>query len=556
HYGVDDGDCTTWVLCKCGWLVKEANESHTPEEDDGDCTTPIKCANCDQIVVAGNESHTGGTANRVSGKICEACGVEYDLAKNPENHASDEFTYTDNGDGTHKKIYSCCDEVHTGTEEHDFADDLYCRCGVNRVDINDVNVTPWEDEDKLIEGSIGVYVNSTLGNGYGAENVKWTYNNGEWGLDDTTKVIFGNNGECQQIAAYYPYTAYATNNEVQIILSEAYAADYDQYDYLYGGYAPLNNNPDSITMNHLMAKVTVNVTKGSELDGDEVVSIALTNVPRTVTWTLPGDTLSGYGEGENIELYNNEGAYTGYVLPNEAESITLRITMASGRVFTETVSLDDLTTTDETEVLTSGVHYKLDVKVGKDAFVIDGTLGGDTEVTEDDITALVEQLKYYVDNGITTIIVTGETPAMIDMGNYTATAIGEAIYRLSGSDYYDENNPYNGKIDLILPDVTEIVDWEFSNAYALNSINLPKVTTIGVGAFSGCYYLETLTFGSVVTSIKDSSYSAFTGVGDKTEAGRCNLVLNREQVNAEAEYQPNIETNVWWNTPWKHITLI
>ena len=104
------------------------------------------------------------------------------------------------------------------------------------------------------------------------------------------------------------------------------------------------------------------------------------------------------------------------------------------------VTLADYTFTEATEA-TYG--YALDARP-----VIDGTLGGKAEATEDDITALVEQLKGYVDNGITTIIVSGSQPATIDMGLWINTAIGEAIYRLSGSDYYDENNPYNGKIDL------------------------------------------------------------------------------------------------------------
>lgn len=69
HSGEDDGDCTTWVLCKCGWLIKEANESHTAEEDDGDCTTAVKCVNCEQIVVKAYESH------RLKGCICENCGI-------------------------------------------------------------------------------------------------------------------------------------------------------------------------------------------------------------------------------------------------------------------------------------------------------------------------------------------------------------------------------------------------------------------------------------------------------------------------------------------------
>ena len=179
--------------------------------------------------------------------------------------------------------------------------------------------------------------------------------------------------------------------------------------------------------------------------------------------------------------------------------------------------------------------------------VIDGTWGGKTEAEESDITALMEQLKAYVGNGITTIIVTGETPAIIDMDYYTNTAIGEAIYRLSKEESYD------GKIDLILPDVTEIVDQEFDGAHALNSINLPKVTTVGDGAFYDCQYLEELTFGSVVTAINHNTRAEFYRVGGKVEG--CDLVLNREQVNAEADYQPNIETRTWWNTEWKSITL-
>ena len=72
-----------------------------------------------------------------------------------------------------------------------------------------------------------------------------------------------------------------------------------------------------------------------------------------------------------------------------------------------------------------GKSYVLDARP-----IIDGDLGGKLEATEDDITVLVEQLNYYVDNGITTIIVTGSNPAIIDMDLWTNTAIGEAIYRL------------------------------------------------------------------------------------------------------------------------------
>lgn len=51
----------------------------------------------------------------MKGKLCEICGVEYDTTKNPDNHASTEFT--DNSNGTHTGKCVCGVEV---TEEHKF----------------------------------------------------------------------------------------------------------------------------------------------------------------------------------------------------------------------------------------------------------------------------------------------------------------------------------------------------------------------------------------------------------------------------------------------------
>lgn len=101
--------------------------------------------------------------------------------------------------------------------------------------------------------------------------------------------------------------------------------------------------------------------------------------------------------------------------------------------------------------------------------------------------------------------------------------------------------------NLILPDVTEIVEQEFYVAWALNSITLPKVTKLGYAAFYGCWNLKTITFGSVVTEgIENGSY-VFYDVVDS------DLVLNSEQANAETTYQPS--GNTWWDTEWKSITL-
>ncbi len=227
------------------------------------------------------------------------------------------------------------------------------------------------NNDRLEEGSIGVYVYSTTGDSYKGDNIKWTYRNGFWELDAETVVLFENNGEKQQIAAYYPY-AEPTEGKVQITLPEAYGDDYDNYDYLYGEYAPLTSNPAAIKMKHLMAKVTVNLTTGTDIDaGDGVKSVELVGVPRTADWTLPDVMLSNYGTNADIALYGKGSAYCGYALPNEAESLALRITTDSGRLFTLTALLDNAETTDDTEVLSSGIHYTISVKVGKDKVTIE-----------------------------------------------------------------------------------------------------------------------------------------------------------------------------------------
>lgn len=220
------------------------------------------------------------------------------------------------------------------------------------------------NNDNLEGGSIGVFVTSTTDNDrYKGDNIKWTYNNGEWGLEDATVVFFENNGEKQQIAAYYPYNEnLGTGNVYSITLPEAYDANYEDFDYLYGQSAPLSSNPATITMNHLMAKVTVtvNTPMGTEIaEGDAVKTISLMNVPRTADWTLPGATLTNHGTNANTALYAVGSTYNGYALPDgNATSLALRIEMNSKRIFTATVSLG--------AALASGKHYTIGLKVGKD----------------------------------------------------------------------------------------------------------------------------------------------------------------------------------------------
>ena len=185
--------------------------------------------------------------------------------------------------------------------------------------------------------------------------------------------------------------------------------------------------------------------------------------------------------------------------------------------------------------------------------VIDGTLGGKATATEEDLAAMVELLKSYIENGLTTLIVTGSQPAQLLKDGYLTPVVSLAFEQLTYAYQDEKNDSYWGTVDLIYQDVKEIVEYEFYCCDVLKSITLPKVTTVGDRGFWACYYLETLTFGSVVTTINDNSGEVFYDLGYKIDG--CNLVLNSEQANAEADYQPNLETRTWWNTEWKSITL-
>ena len=184
--------------------------------------------------------------------------------------------------------------------------------------------------------------------------------------------------------------------------------------------------------------------------------------------------------------------------------------------------------------------------------VIDGTLGGKTEATEEELAAMVELLKSYIENGLTTIIVTGSQPALLLKDGYLIPVVSLAFEQLTYA-YQDEKiDSYWGTVDLIYQDVTEIVEYEFYVCDVLKSITLPKVTTVGDRGFWACYYLETLTFGSVVTAISDNSGEVFYDLGYEIDG--CNLVLNMDQGNVEG-LAPDLANNTWAGYTWKSITL-
>ena len=393
----------------------------------------------------------------------------------------------------------------------------------SNIGVPDAGKTHWVENDEII-----ISVKSEK---YGTQYATLTYNGEEWCFDDYLKYLEGENeedGTLEVTALYAP--CYEVLDDA-ISLKEGKTEGMDEY--LEVKCHIENRGVLQIPFSQVKRNYSrIRIACASEVKSIFIAAGRFTpaGIEKEYSEVFYNETPFSVDENGNAYIYGSFGK-------NDQNQY--------GWIYVEDWDIEQVPLIDYyyfTKATEPGKSYALDARP-----VIDGTLGGKTEATEDDITALVEQLKEYVDNGITTIIVPGSEPAMIDVGSLTITAIGEAIYRLS------KEESYNGKIDLVLPDVTEIVDQEFYGARALNSISLPKVTTVGDGAFYDCQYLEELTFGSVVTAINHKLRAEFYKVGEKVEG--CDLVLNREQVNAEADYQPNIETRTWWNTEWKSITL-
>ena len=381
---------------------------------------------------------------------------------------------------------------------------------VSSFGTQDEGKTAWEKGDQIIV--------TLISQKYGEQAAALTYNGSSWSTEASLSYL---ENETPSVSVFYA-PCYEVTEEGTMQLRSG--MQLGMTEYLSGNYE-IENGIMTITFESAIR------------DYSRLRIATMPEVTLTVTTTdfTPAGATSVATEPYTLTTDEKGNAY---LYGTFAEGATVNVKKGD-------VTLADYTFAEATEAM---YGYALEARP-----IIDGTLGGKTEATEEELAAMVELLKNYIENGHTTIIVTGSQPAKLLKDGYLTPVVSLAFEQLTYA-YQDEKiDSYWGTVDLIYQDVKEIVEYEFYCCDVLKSITLPKVTTVGDRGFWACYYLETLTFGSVVTTINDNSGEVFYDLG--YQIGGCHLVLNREQVNAEADYQPNIETKMWWNTEWKSITL-
>ena len=367
------------------------------------------------------------------------------------------------------------------------------------------------EDDKLVEGNIGVTITST-GNDdrYKGSNVRWYGSNGVWGLVENQKVVlYEGNGESQKVYAYYPYAKdiiEGTEN-LPVTLPEAFGSNFEGYDYLCTKEGiSLLQNPVSLTLSHAFSKVSVSVNvMGNELEGDVVTEIALANVPlngerSATTGAIDPDkygpangriALYGYDDEDYDEVADY---YIGYALPNAATTLDLRVTMQSGRIFTAKAPISG--------GMTDGVHYKIGLNLGKDKLevrtvtvepwgtggAIEGGVAEEVIPNTFDATAMTaEQLNATVAKALDY----GHTELAITLAADADATMFSAITSALAADGIEE-----GSIDLTISgaktvpecafNVDEYMNENWQAGATLRSVTLTDATTIGSGAFFGC----------------------------------------------------------------------
>lgn len=158
HSAVSDANCTTADVCACGYTVTAAKEAHVATKNPATCNSMGSCDECGISFQAANpnnhespelefwyydeSTHAGtypccgkavsyephnGEATCMRTGYCTICQMGYGEI-NPGNHASENYIFIENSNGTHIKMHEC-GEIFDNYEDHVFGTTGVCVCG-------------------------------------------------------------------------------------------------------------------------------------------------------------------------------------------------------------------------------------------------------------------------------------------------------------------------------------------------------------------------------------------------------------------------------------------
>lgn len=127
HAAVDDNDCTTPVVCKCGYTITAAKQVHTygAWSADGDGTHTRHCT-MSGCTASETKECSGGTADCREQAACEVCGALYGQA-DPQNHSGKKKW--EQTKKKHTQKYECCGAVVVPEEVHEWKNGTCKECG-------------------------------------------------------------------------------------------------------------------------------------------------------------------------------------------------------------------------------------------------------------------------------------------------------------------------------------------------------------------------------------------------------------------------------------------
>ena len=200
--------------------------------------------------------------------------------------------------------------------------------------------------------SISVWVEGSAEK-YNADNVKWVHNSTNW-YSNSTVLYEGENK--QKICALSPYVENASADGVTITADGV-------TDYLVASQTLITSNLVNICMSHALAKLVLNPTLGTELEGETITEVKVVNMYASGTLNVSDNSWSNLGEAKSsLVMRNNEIL----VIPMEGcESFPIVIAMESGRVFSANISLANVD-----NKLEGGTQYTITLQVGHDTVTI------------------------------------------------------------------------------------------------------------------------------------------------------------------------------------------